>query len=76
MNFCSVTSDGERLLITFRRGDTLTAYQAEFERELHLARHFTGHLELPSALIEEAGDAVRCWLGDEAIGNLFYRKVA
>ena len=74
MDFCSVTSDGDRLLVTVRQGDTYIGYQAKFERELHLVRHFTGHLELPTALIEEAGDAVRTWLGDKTIVNLFYKK--
>ena len=75
MNFFSVTSDDasqERFLITVKQGETLIGYQAEYDSVLNLVKHYTGHLELGEALIDEIGAAVRYQLDGEEIRHLFY----
>ena len=75
MNFFSVTSDWddtEMFLVAIKRGDTLIGYQAKYDSDLGLVRHFTGHLELGEALIDEISAAVRYQLDGEEIRHLFY----
>ncbi len=75
MNFFSVTSDdgdAERFIVTIKQGDTLIGYQAKFDSDLNLVRHFTGHLGLSEALIDEISIHVRYFLEGEEIRNLFY----